>query len=208
MNIESKKILAIGAHPDDIEYGCFGFLMSKCTSSEIHLYVASLGSTGDPTSGLERMGESAEALGALNPRSLLFRKQKGIGPEDFGPVLDELTQLISTISPDLILALGPHDTHQEHVRLSELVSASARRSKASILNYAIVSNTLDFKPNFFVDISQVYENKKRALKAHQSQKDKLYMSEDYINVFHSNTYAALHGIRYSEAFETVRIFLP
>lgn len=205
MKLDCKTILALGAHPDDIEYGCFGFLMSKRETCDIHLYVASLGSRGDSSSGKSRMAESSEALALLSPATLKFREQLGIGPEDFQPILDDLTQLLDKVKPDLILSLGAHDTHQEHVRINEIVNAAARRSGASILNYAIVSNTLDFKPQVFVDISQVYDKKKLALKSHYSQKDKIYMTEERIDIFHSHTYASLHGLRYSEAFEIVRI---
>lgn len=206
MKIDCKKILVVGAHPDDIEYGCYGFLLGKAKSSEIHIYVASLGSIGDPTSGQTRMRESTNALRLLEPTSMTFRQKVGIRPEDFNAVLDELTELIAKVDPDLILGLGPHDTHQEHVRIHEIIKAAARRSQASILSYGIVSNTLDFRPQFFVDISEYFNRKKMALKFHETQSAKAYMSEDYLNIFNSNTYAALHGLRYCESFEVVRFF--
>ena len=65
---------------------------------------------------------------------------------------------------------------------------------------------MDFKPTQFVDIGEVYAQKKQALKKHVSQSDKYYMTDEYIEIFHSHNYASLHGVRYCEAFEVVRIF--
>lgn len=204
--IQCRKILAIGAHPDDIEYGCFGFLLRHVGKTEINLYVASLGSAGDPTTGESRRKESEAAFKLLSPNLVRFRQKAGIDSEDFNLILDELTSVISETQPDLILTLGPHDTHQEHRQLFDVTVAAARRSRASILAYGILSNTLEFRPQFFIDISEVYSKKKLALKLHSSQKQRSYMDEEYLDVFHSNTYASLHGVRYCEAFEVIRLF--
>jgi LmbE family N-acetylglucosaminyl deacetylase len=205
--IRFRKILAIGAHPDDIEYGCFGFLLRNCNESEISLYIASLGSVGDPTTGKNRKEESLEAFKLIKPKAIRFREEHGIQPENFNSVLNEMTSVLAEVQPDLILCLGPHDTHQEHRQVYEATIAAARRSKASILAYGILSNTLDFKPLFFIDISQVYETKKQALKYHRSQQHRQYMTDEYLDIFHSHTYTSLHGMRYCEAFEVIRLFV-
>src|SRR4051794_13796713 len=133
--IRSRKVLAIGAHPDDIEYGCLGFLLKNPGDREVNIYVASLGSVGDPSTGHSRKEESLSALSILSPRSLTFREKTGIGTDDFNSILDQLTGIISEFSPDLILCHGPHDTHQEHRQVFEITIAAARRSRASILAY-------------------------------------------------------------------------
>ena len=201
-----KKVLAVGAHPDDIEFGCMGFLLKQSTSVEKHVYVASLGSVGDPTTDLRRQEESLNAMSSLKPKTMNVRDKAGIEEKDFNDILSALTLMINDINPDLILGLGPSDTHQEHRRIYEITCAAARRSKASMLNYAILSNTLDFKPSIFVDITDVYDKKKLALRCHVSQKDKYYMTDEYLEIFHSHNYASLHGLRYCEAYEVVRIF--
>ena len=63
MGLTFKRILAIGAHPDDVEYSCLGFLLKQMAlGSNIVAYVASLGGQNDTTSGLERKVESDAAL--------------------------------------------------------------------------------------------------------------------------------------------------
>jgi len=204
--MQYSSILAIGAHPDDLEYGCFGFLLKHLSHSSIHLYVGSLGSAGDPTTGMQRKSESLSAFDLLRPKSIAFREKAGVVQDDFHLILDELTDIIAKVKPEVILTLGPHDSHQEHRLLFDITSAAARRSRASILTYGILSNTLDFKPQLFVDISEVYALKKQALRCHRSQAHRTYMTENYLDIFHSNTYASLHGLGPCEAFEIVRIF--
>jgi LmbE family N-acetylglucosaminyl deacetylase len=204
--ISTDIVLAIGAHPDDIEYGCLGFLLSLKPSKAKHIFVGSLGSIGDSSSGKHRENESRQALQGLNPASLTFRQATGLQPKDYESISDEIYQLIENIKPDLILTMGPHDTHQEHRLIFEATISGARRSKASILSYGILSNTPQFSPNFFFDVGEVFETKKTLLKEHQSQKQKYYMSEEYLNIFHGHNYAALHGFRFCEAYEVVRLF--
>ena len=89
----------------------------------------------------------------------------------------------------------------------EITLSAARRSKASILHYGTASSTADFSPTVFVDIADYYETKQAALREHKSQIDKDYMNQPHLEICHSNTYASLHGVRCSEAFELFRAFL-
>jgi LmbE family N-acetylglucosaminyl deacetylase len=200
------KILAIGAHPDDVEFGCLGFLL-KHRDAEIFVYVASLGSIGDPMTGPQRKLESLNALSCLSAKQIVFREKSGVVHNDFEEILGELRVLIESHDPDLILTLGPHDTHQEHRLIHQITVAAARRLNATVLNYGIISNTPQFSPSIFVDISDQFNQKREALVYHKSQARKYYMTNDYLEIFHSDKYACLHGVRYCEAYEVVRMFV-
>jgi LmbE family N-acetylglucosaminyl deacetylase len=169
--------------------------------------VASLGSKGDPTTGPTRVEESRKALSVLNLRTLIFREKAGIDVSDFDEIREEIYRLVQAFNPSLILCLGPHDSHQEHRYLYELMISGARRSKSSIMLYGILSNTLSYQPKIFVDISEHYTCKKEALRCFVSQKDKYYMKEDFLNIFHTHKYPNLHGIKYCESFQVERLFI-
>jgi LmbE family N-acetylglucosaminyl deacetylase len=204
--ISFERILVIGAHPDDIEFGCLGYLLRSKNHAQITAYVASWGSKGDPTTGLRRIDESRRSLSVLKLKQLMFREKAGIEPSDFDEIRDELYSLIRNDDPDLILCLGPHDTHQEHRYLYQLMSSSARRSNSSIMLYGILSNTLDFQPRVFIDISEYYKEKKRALRLLVSQRDKYYMKDEFLDIFHTHRYPNLHGVKLCESFMVERIF--
>jgi LmbE family N-acetylglucosaminyl deacetylase len=202
-----KRILAIGSHPDDIEFGCLGYLMKLRDGARISTYVASIGSKGDPTTGMARIEESRKALSVLELEDQRFREKAGIEISDFDEIREELYDLIQSKNPDLILCLGPNDSHQEHRYTYELMITGARRSTSSIMIYGILSNTLNFQPRVFVDISEYYEQKKEAPRCFVSQKDKYYMKEDFLDIFHTHEYPNLHGINFCESFQIERLFI-
>ena len=78
--INAKRVLAVGAHPDDIEFGCLGLLIKLGAATELNVFVGSLGSAGDPTSGPRRKDEGLASLRALNCASIHFREKVGIHP--------------------------------------------------------------------------------------------------------------------------------
>jgi LmbE family N-acetylglucosaminyl deacetylase len=201
-----KRILAIGAHPDDIEYGCFGFLASKMKNAEIYCFIATLGSKGDPSTGPVRALESKKALSLLKPKEIFFSKNNDFNSSNYENCANELFKYINTVKPDLILTHSPHDTHQEHRLVYDLTMTASRRTKASILRYGILSNTLKFSPTFFKDISNQYALKLKALSQHKSQKNKYYMSKEYLKIFHQNQYVTLNQIELSESYEVERLF--
>lgn len=201
-----RSLVAVGAHPDDIELGCLGTLLRLSPEARIHAFVGSTGSSGDPSSGEGRIAESRAALSCLELASFDYRPSKGITYNDFETLLVQLTAVLERAQPRLILTQGPKDTHQEHRIIWDVCLAAARRVPASILQYAVVSNTPDFTPNVFVDIAETYARKKRALAEHKSQAGKRYMSDAHLDIFHANTYASLHGFPCSEAYELVRAF--
>ncbi len=202
-----QTVVAVGAHPDDVEIGCLGTLLKMGPDVDVHVFVGCLGTPGDPTTSVARADETVAAFECLSPATLHVRQRPGITPADFENVLQELQALIDRVKPDLVLCHGPKDTHQEHRLMWEICLAAARRCKASILHYGTASSTADFSPHVFVDISAHYETKKRALKEHVTQADKDYMNPPHLDICHSNTYASLHGVRCSEAFELFRAFL-
>ncbi|MEM7203232.1 MAG: PIG-L deacetylase family protein [Planctomycetota bacterium] len=203
-----RRVAAVGAHPDDVEIGCLGTLMKLGPDVETHVFVGCLGSPGDSTTSTARVGETRAAFQHLTSlKTLDIRERPGITPTDFENVLKQLQALLEIAKPQLILSHGPKDTHQEHRLMWEICLAAARRQPASILHYGTASSTADFSPNVFVDIATLYEAKKAALAEHKSQADKDYMNEPHLGICHSNTYASLHGVRCSEAFELFRGFL-
>lgn len=204
--MKKQRILAIGAHPDDIEYGCFGLLAQFHKTSEIFCYVMSAGCEKDPSSGPARLAESKQALSLLKPKSIVLKTTKGIFQKDFEEHVSHLFSFIEKHKPDLILTHGPHDTHQEHQLVYQITMAAARRSDASILRYGILSNTLDFSPRYFIDIDKYFPLKKKALKTHKSQAKKHYMSDEYLQIFHQNKNMNLYKNCLSESYEIERIF--
>jgi LmbE family N-acetylglucosaminyl deacetylase len=112
------SLLAVGAHPDDIEIGAGGMLLSLVGSRPRVRYVVLTGTA-------ERHEEASNAarafLPGVDPDVELFDLPEGRLPSTWGKVKDILEAVAQSASPDVILAPSPRDAHQDHRTIGEIV---------------------------------------------------------------------------------------
>ncbi|MEK7269603.1 MAG: PIG-L deacetylase family protein [Planctomycetota bacterium] len=162
-------ILAIGSHPDDIEFGCGGTLRKyHLAGHAIHLLVMSDGARGGDAVIRRREQEAAaNVLGIRDVRWGDFPDAEiPTGPE----TIQRIERVIREIQPALIFVHHPDDTHQDHRNVS-LATSTATRYVRNLLHYE-GPTTQTFLPTIFVDIAPSFEDKIRALEAHASQRNK------------------------------------
>ncbi len=201
------RVLAIGAHPDDIEFGCGGTLikLSKL-GAQIHLFVASLGEMGgDPEARMLEAKKSAEMLGA----QITFGGLKDTYLSYSKELIMKIEEVVGNVSPDITFVNFFEDTHQDHYALSKATITATRYSK-NLLFYEVPSTSANFKPDVFTDITDVLEDKLALLLAHESQVDKVNIgSLDILEVAKST--ANFRGIQarcpYAEGFHPYRFQL-
>jgi LmbE family N-acetylglucosaminyl deacetylase len=114
------SVLAVGAHPDDIEIGSGGALLSlAATQPDLHLRYVVL--TGAANRQLEaRTAAHAFAPGADIAVDLLDLPE-GHLPSAWDEVKDALESVRQSCSPDLILAPSAADAHQDHRTIGEIM---------------------------------------------------------------------------------------
>ncbi|MEZ5173996.1 MAG: bacillithiol biosynthesis deacetylase BshB1 [Bacteroidia bacterium] len=176
-------ILAFGAHPDDIELGCGGLLISEMLKGRktglVDLTSGELGSRGTVEIRKAEADRAAEIMGAA------MRVNLGI-PDGRFEINDDnrakIIHIIRTYRPEIIIANAKYDRHPDHGRASLLVEEAAFlaglvkwqskgiesrawRPKA-VYKYM---QFVHFKPDFIYDISHVADRKMEAIKAHASQ---------------------------------------
>jgi LmbE family N-acetylglucosaminyl deacetylase len=112
------SVLALGAHPDDIEIGAGGLLLQLAASAPRARYVVLTGTA-------ERHLEARAAALAFLPRAELdvelFDLPDGRLPAAWDQVKEILEQVARSCSPDLIIAPAPGDAHQDHRTIAEIV---------------------------------------------------------------------------------------
>lgn len=165
LNISNSKILAIGAHPDDLEIGCFGTLSKlKKSNNEISILIMTKGEKKD-LNGIrsEESIKSASMLGA----NIHIADFKDCYISYDHATISFIEEVINKIKPDLIFVHAEEDSHQDH-RNTCLATISAARKKYNILCYESVT-TLNFEQNIFVDITKEMELKLACLNCHKSQ---------------------------------------
>ena len=201
------NILAIGAHPDDIEFGCGGTLLKYAKlKNNIYLLVLTRGEIGAPSKIRKKEQE----------RSGKFLKAKGLYLANFKDTAIILNKvLISRIEKalmdskaDLVLFNFPSDIHQDHRVLSE-AAISATRYVKKVLFYE-VPTTKNFEPDIFVDIGEVLFEKLELLKIHRSQVNRTRVPG--LNILESATSCAnfrgFQGrVKYAEGFKALRYML-
>ena len=224
-------ILAIGAHPDDIELSCGGTILSHVAQGlkvgVLDLTHGELGTRGTADTRLAEATDAARILGVAVRENAGFAD--GFFVNDKAHQL-ELIKYIRKYQPDIILANAVHDRHPDHARAAQLVEDAAFLSGlAKIETYldgipqtpfrprAIYHyiQSLDINPDFAIDITPYFDQKVEAIKAYRTQffdpnskePETFISSPQFLDFVKSR---ALHfgvplGVNYAEAYTVKRL---
>lgn len=114
------SVLAIGAHPDDIEIGAGGMLLSLA-EAQAGLQARYVVLTGTADRHLEARNAARSFLPAADLTVELSDLPEGLLPAAWDRVKDALEQVARSCSPDLIVAPSRDDAHQDHRIIAEIV---------------------------------------------------------------------------------------
>ena len=201
------KILAIGAHPDDIELGCGGLLIKAARQGhDVHMYSLTRGeASGDPNQRSKELMQSAKFIGAKNLWIDNFDDSKLSVSSD---LINHIEFFINKVDPELIITHSHGDVHHDH-RAIALATVEAGRFISNILSYEIPL-TKNFTPQVFFDITDVIDDKIELIKIFWSQQNKLYLKAQGIKGL--SEYRALQSrlnstVDHVEAFEVLKLCL-
>src|ERR1700676_2174953 len=144
------NILALGAHPDDIELGSGGTLI-KAVREGHNVFMHTLtrgGASGDPAQRTEELKRSAKFIGAKDLKIDDFEDTKLTpGPE----LISHIESYINFADPDIIFTHSKRDIHHDHRAIANATVEAARFS-SNIMAYEIPL-TKEFEPEVYYDIS-------------------------------------------------------
>ena len=214
----SYNILAIGAHPDDIEFGCFGTLRKHIDAGDNVTLVVMTKSdvkdaytqevTRDANSSLQEVIDAAKVLGS--PDLVIGGFEDTKIPFDNTSVAF-LERIIKEKNIDTIYTHWGGDTHQDHINTLSSTMAAGRLVK-NVLCYEQVPlpriTTVYPVANYYVDITDTMGSKILGCEAHQSQINKFKkhgfdMMDNIITLakFRGNQC----GVKYAEAFNILKM---
>lgn len=201
------NILALGCHPDDIEFGCGGTLIKYARSGHrIHMMVMTEGHAGGDRQ--VRRAEQEKAADLLRCEKLFWGGYLDTEVPVGQTIIQRLEEVVADVEPAFIFVHHRDDTHQDHRNLAQATITATRYSR-NVLFYE-GPTTQTFTPSVFVDISRVMDEKVRALEAHASQVDKTNIGElSIVELAH----AAAHfrgtqaRVRSAEGFMPLRLFI-
>jgi LmbE family N-acetylglucosaminyl deacetylase len=201
------NILAIGAHPDDIEYGCAGALIySVDRGHNVHLMICTRGSAGgDPDLREQEQEKSSEIIGA---KEIFWGPYRDTYLPKGKKLIDRMEKVIHQVQPNFIFVNYWDDTHQDHRTLAQAALA-ATRYIPNVLFYETPTSQ-NFSPQIYVNIVSSIERKLDALRAHSSQVMKTNI--EGLSILEiaqaSATFRGIQGrVKLAEAFVPVRFFV-
>jgi LmbE family N-acetylglucosaminyl deacetylase len=207
--MESKTIIAFGAHPDDLEIGMGGTIAKlSAMGYNVQPVIATLPNFVKSDTKEGRKSESmlsAKVMGCKSPIFLdLFPEQMVFGRK----LVTLIDSLITEHKPDSVFTQWHGDSHQDHQILTSSV-ISACRNQNNLFMYettipgGITQNS--FRPQLFVDITETIDIKKNALECFQSQF--IRCGEIWIPAVIGRCSFRGYQVdaKYAEAFEVVKV---
>ena len=173
----AMNIMAIGAHPDDIELGCGGTLLKAGRQGhDIFMYTLTRGAaSGDPEQRTKELMQSAKFIGA---RALWIDNFQDTKLSLSSDLINHIEFFINKSDPDIVITHSAGDTHHDH-RAIAAATIEAGRFIPNILSYEIPV-TRDFKPQVYYDISDVIDDKIELINIFWSQKGKMFLKSNAI----------------------------
>jgi|SRR5277367_3650485 len=199
--MNALNILAVGAHPDDIEFGVGGTLLKhRASGDNVQIIILTSGELGGSDPDI-REREAAEAAAMLDAEITFCRLPDGSVP-DGKPTIDVIERVIRKFSPNTAYIHSIHDTHQDH-RAAALASQVALRPASRLYAYQAPSATTGFTPQRYPDITPYLEPKMNLIRAHKSQHEmRGYLDEDYVTST-ARYWGLRAGCHYTEPMEII-----
>jgi LmbE family N-acetylglucosaminyl deacetylase len=169
-------VLAIGAHPDDVEIGCGGTLLRHARAGDRTTFLTLTGGErgGDVGARADESRAAAAQLGAALVHLDLPDTVLSGGPD----TISAIEGVIDTVRPSIVYTHTLRDNHQDH-RATHRATMVAARGVPNVLCYQSPSSAIDFTPTHFVDVTEYIEAKVRALRAFASQHAvRVYLADD------------------------------
>ena len=197
----SAAVLAIGAHPDDVEVGAGGTLLGHVAQGhEVSMLVL----TGGDVAGIpaDRAREATRAAELMGVR-LFHVNLADSSVSEGGATIGEITRVIEEVSPDTIYTQSGQDLNQDHRNVHHATMVAGRRVPR-IFCYQSPSSTVEFRPTRFVSVDEFMDRKLAVIRSYTSHvKQRRYLDAELLRA--TSRYWSRYGhSRFVEPFEVAR----
>ena len=201
-------ILALAAHPDDIEFSCGASIKKFIDEGKQIVYIVlspckkSLPQNSHPNKLYDELTKSMQHLGLPSKNIIKYDFPVREFPAFRQAILEEFIKLKKEYKPDLVLLPNNNDIHQDHSVVREEGKRAFKNS--SILGYELPWNNFQMHQNFFIRIEKKHiDAKLKAIKEYKTQAHRYYNTEDFFY-----NLATVRGVQinvpYAETFELIR----
>jgi Uncharacterized proteins, LmbE homologs len=191
--LPAKKVLVIAPHQDDEAIGCAGTII-KHVQSGGSVEIAFC--TFDTSARMKESEKAASIMGSKRNHFLQFPLRSLDSNKDFQ---ENLIKLFKKTNPEIVFMPFWFDNHPDHRAVSKALIKIKKHIKLNFMVYAY-SVWAPLNPNCIIDISDVWEEKKKTIECYKTQ----LASRDYVRIAQGlNQYwgeIKTHGMKYAESF--------
>jgi N-acetylglucosamine malate deacetylase 1 len=197
------RVLAFGAHPDDLEVGAGGLLARLSDEgADVTMAIVSI-----PNHAEVRRAEAEEGAKRIGAELFVLHEERQSRVEDIPmhELVRRFDQIIGDVRPELVITHSAHDLHWDHGLVHRATVSALRRTPCDLLAF-LSSPEMNAQARAigqcFADISSSIERKLEAISAHRSQLSRLDLdsSRDLARAM-----GRISGFAYAEAYEVLRV---
>lgn len=197
----AERVLAVGAHPDDVEIGCGATLLRhRAHNHPVTVLTLSRGALGGDRTA--RRHEAVSAAIAMSAQ-LLMGDLPDTRMEDAHETIGLIEGVIDVVRPTTVYVHSQHDNHQDH-RAVHAATVIAARRVPQLLCYQSPSSRNGFAPTKFVPVDETIHAKVDVLASYRSQSTRHYLEPDLVVASARYWARQLPHLRYAEPFEVLR----
>lgn len=197
------RVLAFGAHPDDLEVGAGGLLARLAQEgADVTLAVVSI-----PNNAEQRKAEAMAGADVLDAELFILYEERPCRVEDIPmhELVRRFDNIVGDVRPDLVITHSAHDLHWDHGLVNRATVSALRRTPCDLLAF-LSSPEMNAQARSigqcFADISKTMDIKIDAIAAHRSQVPRLDL-ESSRDLARAN--GRISGYEYAEAYEVLRV---
>jgi len=205
------NILAIGAHFDDVELGCGGALARHADQGDnVYVYVATVSGFSNHQKKIVRnneiaLAEAKQAMDIIGVKEMFCGEFSTLAVEFTDDLNIEILKIVEEKEIDIVYAHWIGDIHHDHQAVAKASLHSCRHVPRMLMYRSNwYHSTLEFRGNFYIDISNYWEIKEKAIRAHESEMERT--GNSWIEFFYNEAKNAGQriGVEYAEVFELVK----
>ena len=197
------RVLAFGAHPDDLEVGAGGLLARLSNEgADVTMAIVSI-----PNNAEQRRAEATAGADVIGAELFVLYEDRPARVEDIPmhELVRRFDQIVGDVRPDLVITHSAHDLHWDHSLVNRATVSALRRTPCDLLAF-LSSPEMNAQARAigqcFADITTTLDTKVAAISAHTSQLTKLDLesSRDLARAM-----GRISGYQYAESYEVLRV---
>jgi LmbE family N-acetylglucosaminyl deacetylase len=199
-----KRVLFIGAHPDDIELGAGALLHHIAPRSDVMCVTLSDNQKNlQLKSVVEEQYASMNVLGVPREKVVVEKFITRNFPDARQDILEYMLKLRGDFQPEIIFVHSKQDVHQDHNVITDEALRAYRG--ITVLGYDVIRSSYGFFPHFLAEVSEEDVNKKiEALLQYKTYADKYYFSPELLRAIMVR-HGSLAERPFAEGFDILRI---